>query len=116
MEPASGQDVVNKVWAIFIQQKSFTSEELDFLRSNIERLAYYNDRTQSVAQTRVAVELLDAIQRFDKASGELVTTTNKLTARILVLTWVMIGIGVLGALASGWPYLTWWLTHLLRSS
>jgi hypothetical protein len=113
MDPATEQELLNKVWATFTQPKSFTSVELDFLRSNIKRLAHYNDRTQSVAQTRVAVELLDAIQRFDKASGELVTTTNKLTRRILILTWVMIGIGVLGAVASAWPYLTWWLQHVI---
>jgi hypothetical protein len=111
MEPATGQETINKIWATFTQPTSFTTEELNFLRAHIESLAYYKDRAQTVASTRVAVELLDSIQKFDKASGELVATTNNLTKRILVLTWVMIVIGVVGAVASAWPYLTWWLMH-----
>ena len=41
------------------------------------------------------VNLTQAVERFDKSSTELVSTTNKLTKRILTLTYVVIGLGVI---------------------
>lgn len=103
MEPPTEQELRNKIWATFLQAREFTSIELDFLRSHIQLLAHYNEPTAQVAQTRVAVELLDSIQRFDKVSSDLIETTNKLTARVLTLTiWgvVIAGFGLLMAGAS----------------
>jgi hypothetical protein len=47
-----------------------------------------------------------AVERFDKSSSELVTTTNNLTNRILVLTRVVVGLGVIQVIAT---LLTLWI-------
>ena len=62
-------------------------------------------------QGRMALEQIRFVRRFDRASGDLVATTNRLTWWILVLTVVLPTVSIV---ASAWPYLTWWITHGFR--
>ena len=50
---------------------------------------------RDVAKLRSSLEMILAVRRFDKSSAELVQTTNKLTSKILLLTYIAIGIGLL---------------------
>lgn len=67
-----------------------------------------------MAQLRVHLELVESIRSFDKASGRLVETTNKLTKWILRLTVLATLLGAASVVASGWPYLTWWIKNGFR--
>jgi hypothetical protein len=67
-----------------------------------------------VVQIKVSMELIRAIRRFDEASGVMAERSNKLNRRLLYLTIVMLVVGILGAVASGWPYLVWWLINGFR--
>jgi hypothetical protein len=60
---------------------------------------------------RLALEQIRSIRLFDKASGELVATTNKLTTLILVLTCLAVVVGIANVVATAWPYLTSWVNN-----
>jgi len=98
---------------LLYQPESLTDDDITELRSLV-KIVQHVPYSQSAALLRMAIENIDSIRRFDKASGELVTTTNRLTTQILWLTWTMLGVGLLGALASGWSNLAWWVKHGLR--
>jgi hypothetical protein len=102
MVPPTEQELRNKVWATFIQSKGFTSDELNFLRSNIKLLAEHSDQTHAVAQTRVSIELLDSIRRFDEASGKMVKRGNRINTLVLVFA-------IVAALLAGGSL---WLSYL----
>ena len=72
------------------------------------------ERVLGKAQLRIQVELIRSIRQFDKASTAMSDVNLKLARRIYFLTWVMFGVGLLGALASGWSNLIWWLDHGFR--
>ena len=42
--------------------------------------------------------LTQAVERFDQSSAELVSTTNKLTRKILMLTYVVMGLSIVQVL------------------
>jgi len=52
-------------------------------------------------QTRASIELIRSIRQFDKASGELVDTTNVLTTRILWITVAAVFIGMVQLIVAG---------------
>ena len=62
-------------------------------------------------QGRLALEQIESIRRFDKASGNLVETTNRLTRWIFGVTILAAVLCAANGVASGWPYLTWWIHH-----
>ena len=96
---------------ILRQPHTLTDEELAELLTLINLAPYAHPQVQALVNLRMSLETIDSIRRFDKASAALVTTTNRLTQQIIYLTWVMVGIGILGAITSGWHPLTWWITH-----
>lgn len=71
------------------------------LRSTMEVIASSRDlMAASREQIAASTELIAAIVRFDKASSELIVTTNKLTTRILYLTYLAVGMGTIQAIAA----------------
>ncbi len=101
-----------KLFALLFRPAELTDDELRQLRGLIS--VDSRDHIQGMAMIRASLDNIAAIRKFDKASAELVSTTNKLTEKIVRLTYVMLGIGLLNALASGWTPFTWWLTHGFR--
>ena len=86
-----------RVIEILRQERSLTDGEIAELRTlsgAVDTRTTYWD----VAHFRMNVELLAAIRSFDKASANLITTTNKLTERILMLTCVAIGLGLISVI------------------
>ena len=65
-------------------------------------------------QGRMALEQIRSIRTFDKASGDLVKTTNKLTKWILALTILATFLAAASVVATAWPYLTWWVNNGFR--
>lgn len=76
------------------KQDAYSEDEIQELRRLCFAMAEQNDYRR-VAEFRASIELIDSVRKFDKASGELVSKTNKLTARIILLTYIAMGIGVL---------------------
>jgi hypothetical protein len=107
-------DLIGKV-------EPFTDDDLKAMRECLNKTNFNMLRNHVVgkAQLRVDVELIDSIRQFDKASGragaitaDLAEKTRLLTVRIYWLTWVLVPIGLLNALASGWYPLVAWLKHV----
>jgi hypothetical protein len=105
------------------KQAPFTDEDLAAMRECLQHTNFNMLRNHVVAKAelRGSVELLDSIRKFDKASGQMAAVTidlaektRNLTVRIYWLTWVMIGVGFINAVASGWYPLVWWLKHAFR--
>ncbi len=74
----------------FSKSEALTEKDIQSVRNRLHEAPYAMMTTIQRAQFRSALELIDSIRRFDEASGELVTTTNILTRRILWLTWVVL--------------------------
>ena len=55
---------------------------------------------RDIAQLRSNLEVIVAVRSFDRASAQLIQTTNTLTTRILWLTLAAIGLGIIQALIS----------------
>jgi hypothetical protein len=60
---------------------------------------------QVSAQIRSNQELIEALKQASLDSG---TTARK----IVWLTRALVGAAILQAVATGWGYLTWWMTHV----
>jgi hypothetical protein len=112
---------VQKIQQILSKTGMLTADEVEDLTRLAPCVMYLGPNQVQTAQFRATVELIGAIRSFDKASSEfagvtnqLTTETRNLTIRIYLLTWVMIGVGLLSAIASGWYPLVWWLTHGFR--
>jgi len=65
-----------------------TDEKVALLRQQLPGLNTLGISISDYASLKVSIELLAAVRRFDKASGDLVNTTNVLTKRIL---WITVG-------------------------
>ena len=50
------------------------------------------------ANFRMSIELIVAIRSFDRASANLITTSNKLQNRILTLTYAVVGLGLISVI------------------
>jgi hypothetical protein len=95
--PTDEQQIMNnRVQELVKKTSEWTDNELSELRRLMDGLAVGGGVIQALAQFRTNVELIAAIRKFDKASGELVETTNKLTRNGL---W-MSGAALMIALAS----------------
>jgi len=78
------------------KRESLTDEDLQTLRDVLSRANFNMVRPHvfGKAQLRVDVDLIDSLRKFDRASAALVSTTNRLTRRILWLTVGAIFIGL----------------------
>jgi hypothetical protein len=85
------QDVENRYYALLAKVDSLTDEDMHELRILLSHPTSNMRRPHILAasQLRLGLDLIDSIRRFDRASSDLVTTTNRLTI-------VAIGIAVVG--------------------
>jgi hypothetical protein len=92
---------------------TLTDEEIQELREVISKCSanMVRDHVLNRAQLRLTIDLIDSLRKFDHSSANQVGTTNTLTRSIRVLTWVMVLVGVLNVLASGWTNLVYWWKH-----
>jgi Mg2+ and Co2+ transporter CorA len=67
-----------------------------------------------LAQLRMDLELITSISRFDKASGNLIETTNRLTKWMLKVTILAAILVLANVVASAWLPLTWFVSHGFR--
>ena len=110
------QEKENHFYDLLRQGAALSDEDIQKL------LSLWSDPTKDMVrphitamfQGRMALEQIRSIRLFDKASGDLVGTTNTLTRKILVLTVLVIILGVVDIVATAWPYLTWWICHGFR--
>lgn len=71
-------------------------------------LNYTQPHLQATALMRANLEMIVSVRSFDKASGELVSTTNVLTERVRKLTVLGVVFAALAAiLGAGALWLTW---------
>jgi len=103
------------------KDEPFTDDDLKAMRQCLHHTNFNMLRNHVVgkAELRVNVELIEAIRQFDRATGKTAAATNDLaektrllTVRIYWLTWLLVPIGLLNALASGWYPLVAWLKHV----
>jgi hypothetical protein len=80
-------------WQEIRKPGAFTHECIEALRPLVEREKSLTSPTHVYVAERVGLETLDAmirldasIRKLDESSGELVSTTNRLTTRIFWLT------------------------------
>src|SRR5258708_32844718 len=110
------QERENRFYALLSQIAALSDEDIQ------ELLALWSHPTNGMSrpliigmfQGRMALEQIRSIRLFDKASADLVATTNTLTRRIFALTVVTTLLAAAGIVATAWPYLTWWMDHGLR--
>ncbi len=91
-------------WTEISRPERFTPGHIETLRKLLEGGVSMNPPTHIYAGERVGLEILDAlirlnasVQQLDESSGKLVTTTNKLTSQMLVLTYVGVFLAFIGA-------------------
>jgi hypothetical protein len=83
------------------QKKKYSDEQIDELRGLTLQLAAHGSDWRDKAQFRAAIETIGAIRDFDKASAQLITTTNALTERIRRLTCLGVAVAIAGTLLAG---------------
>ncbi len=57
------------------------------------------------AQVRSTQELIEELKKGSASN-------NTLSKRVVRLTFALVVVGVIEALATAWPYLVWWVKHL----
>src|SRR5438309_402364 len=68
------------------QTSGYSDAEIIELRTVADKIGNLGTDWRDRAQFRANVETIAAIKRFDKASGDLVDTTNRLTKLVLAFT------------------------------
>jgi hypothetical protein len=81
------------------KHEPFTREDLNTLRAGFAE-SYSIPDGQTFVMARLNLELIDRIIHLDDTSTELINTTNTLTSRILLLTVVGVGVGLVGLILS----------------
>src|SRR5712692_2809519 len=84
------------------QPTGYSEEQITELRSVANLIGHLGTDWRDRAQFRAAVETIAAIKQFDKASADLINTTNTLAKWVLGLT-------ILGVLFAGSSL---WLSYL----
>ena len=110
------QEKDNRFYDLLHQEGPLTDENIRELLSLWAHPTHGMVRPHIIGmfQGRMALEQIGSIRLFDKASGELVATTNKLTRWILFLTVLATVLAAASVIASAWPYLTWWIANGFR--
>jgi hypothetical protein len=78
------------------QPNALTDEEIGEFRGLMSKATFDMVRPHILqkSQLRVALDLMESIRRFDRASGSLVATTNSLTKWILAFTVLAVVLGL----------------------
>lgn len=101
---ADSTDVKGQMNAIVTKERPLSDEDiaellkLIGLAEKLDGMSFGGMTFSDKVHFRMNVELIAAIRTFDKASADLITTTNKLTNRILFLTYVVVGLGLISAI------------------
>ena len=88
MSMMSGSEKRDAVKAVIDKFQKLTAEDLRTLRECTDIMPSMTGRQADWLVMRMEIELIDAIRSLDDSSTRLVTTTNRLTAVILALTFV----------------------------
>src|SRR3989442_1443120 len=90
-----------KIWNAISKTEKFGPGDLRALRESLASVHTFTQPGQVMIASRLSVEVIDAlmsldhsIHKLDETSANLITTTNKLTQRILWLTVVAIVIAL----------------------
>src|ERR1035438_10044038 len=83
----------NKLWEMISNIEPFTDERLAEIRQALPGMNTLGISSADYASLRVSIELLASLRRFDQTSGDLVTTTNLLTATGLRLNKIGLWLG-----------------------
>ena len=110
---STNEERVNRLKEL-IGSSAYTDTDIDEIKSLLAQNVIVSPTYLPYVHFRATLELIQVIRKFDKASGVLAAETKLLTARIYLLTYVMIGVGMVGAIASGWYPLTAWLKHIFH--
>ena len=105
------EQAVRRLQDLLVKDSPYSESELTELRTLAIQTFFLPNKHSFALPLRSAVEVIDSIRRFDKASADLIETTNRLTRWILGLTVLATILGAGSIVASGWPYLTWWISH-----
>jgi hypothetical protein len=103
-------DAYAAVWKILGAPRKLTPDDIQELRNNCAGFARSPSPFGIFVSARLAVELIDStngltemlralessVNRLNDSSTALVSETNRLTRRILVLTYVAVGMALLG--------------------
>ena len=89
-------------WEKLKSPEEYSDEDLLILRRNMEGITTFSPATKAYAETRMALEFLFAIRKFDKASGEMVKQANRIN------TWVLVFAIVAALLAAVSLCLSYW--------
>lgn len=110
------QEKDNRFNALLAKEGALSNEDVQELLSlwSHPTNAMVRPHIIGMFQGRMALEQIRSIRLFDKASGDLVATTNKLTKWILFLTVLATVLAASGVVATAWPYLTWWIGNGFR--
>jgi hypothetical protein len=98
-------DSAQKFSRVLSKAGKLNKEDLEVLRQNIGSIPQLRDGRGDWVVTRMEVELVDAITRLDETSTQLITTTNRLTRKILWLTVVGVAVALAGLLVAAATYL-----------
>ena len=61
--------------------------------------------------SKLTADTGSAIAELTKALKQASDDSERMTTKIVWLTWALVGVGILQATATGWPYLAWWWAH-----
>jgi hypothetical protein len=116
MNAVEQQDIANRFADLIRKQGPFSDEDVETMRDLVSKMNFSITQNYVVerAQLRTEIELIDSIRQFDKASGDLVGITNKLTWWILGFTILASVLALINAVTTGWPYIVWWVTNGFR--
>lgn len=89
---------VEKMQSLLAKSGEWADEEIEELRKLANLLGIAGSTIRDIAQLRSNLEVIVAVRKFDRASAELIRTTNKLTTRIYVLTGVVLFFGAIQTL------------------
>ena len=84
-----------RLFELLGKPSEYTNDELAELRRASPTIRGTGEDDRAVAVFRAAVETIASIRRFDNASAQLISTTNRLTIIILVLAALQIIVGII---------------------
>ena len=99
--PEVSNDDILRWWKLYVQDDPYSDDQLAEFRKVARAGPQIGDVYHKVQHTRVMVELIAAIRRFDAASGEMVKRGNRIN------TWVLIFAIAAALLASGALWFSW---------
>jgi hypothetical protein len=105
------QQAINRFVEILKNDTPFTDDELREMRRAVNYVSM--SHVQGMALIRGSLDTIEAVRTFDRASAQLIETTNTLTKRVLNLTWTTVIIAGIGALLAVASLIISWMSYLV---